>query len=46
MYYDEHLHRWVIDYAEENSRPEREKSCDGCEARKQLGLDACCGCAG
>jgi len=43
--YDEYFKTWHIDYSDD-SDIERERSCDGCESRKQIGIDACCGCAG
>jgi len=42
-YYDEYAKKWYIDH---EGGLGRERSCGQCEAVKQIGIDACCGCAG
>jgi hypothetical protein len=45
-YYDEYAQRWYIDLHAGETPPERERSCEGCQGREQIGIDACMGCAG
>ena len=45
-YYDEYFRKWFIDLHHEEKIPDKVSSCDNCQAIKDFGIDACCGCAG
>jgi len=38
--------KWCIDLFVGEEKPERETHCDECQAIRDYGIDACCGCAG